>query len=144
MTMDVTTPTSELASSAKLGFKFAFFKLIARDLERLVAFYTGAFGMEERNRIEGENFREVMLGTPGDAFTLVLFHYTDGRAVDIGSAYGPVGFLTRDLDAALDYTTAHGATTVRGPTDAGQMRVCFVIDPEGHEIELLQLIRRKD
>lgn len=134
--------TAETTATAEaLGFKLSFFKLIVRDIDRMVRFYTDAFGMMERNRIEQARFREVMLTTPGESFTLVLIHYTDGRAVEIGSAYGPVGFYTRDLDAAIARTTAHGATLTCGPSETPRMRVCFISDPEGHEIEMLAPIR---
>lgn len=127
--------------SDKPSFRLNFFKLIVSDLDAAQRFYTDAFGLEQRDRIETEQLEEVMLAMPGERFNLVLYRHKDGRALDIGSAYGPVGFVTRDLDAAHAHLLALGAKPVRAPFAMGSMRIAFVTDPEGHEIELIQIVR---
>lgn len=123
------------------GMKLGFFKLIVSDVEALERFYVGSFGMERRAELERPTFREVMLGTPGDTFTLVLLQRHDRPAVEIGSGHGPVGFFTGDLDGAIASATGHGARLTSGPIDAPGMRVAFLTDPDGHELELLQRTR---
>ena len=76
----------------------------------------------------------------GAKFTLVLLRW-NGRALSMGDGFGPAGFLTRDCDAAYARALAYGATAHRPPTDMGPMRVAFVLDPEGHEIEMIQYRR---
>ena len=115
----------------------AFFKIVTADVERAEAFFTGAFAMERTNQVEGPTFREIMLPAPGGGFTLVLFQWRDGRALQSGSLHGPIGFITRDFDASLAQAIAHGATLDRGPFDYGGGRVAFLLGPEGHEIELM-------
>lgn len=139
MTTDVAeAPVTDLSA---LKFKLNFFKLIVRDLDAMQRFYADTFGFEERSRIALPGLEEVMLALPGEQFTLVLYRHTDGREIDIGSGYGPVGFLTRDVEAAVVHALANGATLVTAPREIGSMRLAFVKDPEGHEIEMIQFVR---
>lgn len=141
MTDTATAPAPAATADGELSFRLSFFKLIVRDLEAMVAFYSKTFGFQETRRIKMDAFEEAMLSLPGDRFTLVLFQYSDGRAVEIGSGYGPVGFMTRDADAAYARALANGATELHAPRVGAGMKAAFLRDPEGHEIELLQLVR---
>ncbi|MEO5493938.1 MAG: VOC family protein [Sphingomonas sp.] len=134
----VEAPVTDLSA---LKFRFNFFKLIVRDLDAMQKFYGDTFGFEERSRFTLPTLEEVMLALPGEQFTLVLYRHTDGRDVEIGSGYGPVGFLTRDVDSAVAHALANGASLVAPPRDMGSMRLAFVKDPEGHEIEMIQFVR---
>jgi len=70
---------------------------------------------------------------------LILYQHKDGRKLTLGDAHGPVGFYVRDADAAYAHAIEQGAAPHREPFDAGTMRVAFVLDPEGHEIEMLSM-----
>lgn len=122
---------------ATLGFV----KLVLPDIDAAERFYTAGLGMARRRQVEGPTFREVMLATPGGDFTLVLFQWRDGRALQQGTAHGPVGFLTHDLDLLLQRLLDLGATLKNGPVQGGGMRAVFLYSPDGHEIELLQRIQ---
>jgi len=135
------TATAEAPALADLRFKLNFFKLVVRDADAMTSFYQKAFGFEVRNRIELPGIIEVMLALPGEQFNLVLYQNTDGRDVTIGNGHGPVGFLTRDVDAAYAHALAAGAQPDRPPFDLPSMRIAFVKDPEGHEIEMIQFVR---
>ena len=135
------TDAAESPTLDDLRFKLNFFKLIVRDMAAMQDFYTKTFGFEERSRFALPALEEVMLALPGEQFTLVLYRHTDDREVDIGSGYGPVGFLTRNVDAAVAHALANGATLVAAPRDMPGMRIAFVKDPEGHEIEMIQFVR---
>jgi lactoylglutathione lyase len=115
----------------------AFMKLITNDVEQAEAFYTGALGMARTTQMERPGFREIMVASPGGGFTLVLFQWTDGRALEHGSRHGPLGFITQDFDASLNQAVAHGATLERGPFAFPGAKVAFLKSPEGHEIELM-------
>ncbi len=119
-------------------FSFTFFKINVADIDAAVCFYTGVFGFAVTDTVSLPTLEERMLTLPGSKFTLVLLQWTDGRAITIGNGFGPAGFLTRDVDAAYAKALAHGATTSRAPADLGPMRLAFVFDPEGHEIEMIQ------
>lgn len=130
------------SEATDLGFRLNFFKLVVADMGAMVAFYQTAFGMIEAGaRIDLPELEEAMLTMPGERFTLVLYRWKDGRALDLGSAYGPVGFLTKDIDAAQAKLIATGATPLRGPFALGPMKIAFLADPEGHELELIQYVR---
>jgi lactoylglutathione lyase len=121
---------------ASLGF----FKLIVPDVEVSECFYAGAFGMARRWQVDGHTFREIMLASPDNDFTLVLFQWRDGRVLEQGNAHGPVGFRTPDLDPLLQSALAHGATLKHGPIEGSGVRAAFLFSPDGHEIELLQRV----
>lgn len=125
----------------RLGFKLNFFKLQTADIERLATFFRDAFGLEERDRIDLPTVVEIMLAMPGEQFTLVLLSHKDGRAYDHGAAMGPLGFLTRDVDGAIERVQAHGGSLLHAPAELPGMRYAFVADPDGHQIELMQFVR---
>jgi predicted enzyme related to lactoylglutathione lyase len=70
---------------------------------------------------------------------IVLQCYTDGREIPDARAHGPAGFATDDMDATHAAVVAAGATP-KGPVIVveGGIKVAFLNDPEGHEIELCQ------
>lgn len=115
-----------------------FFKITVSDAETAATFYTDALGMTRRDTIDTPGFREIML-TCGDApFTLVLYQWKDGRTIVHGNGHGPLGFLTRDLEATLATLVENGAKPKGAVTEFGSMRIAFVTTPHGHEIELMQ------
>ena len=119
--------------------RFNFVKIVVRDIAAMERFYTQGLGFSVQDRIEAEGFSEVMLAQKEGAFTLVLYHYTDKRAIEAGNNWGPLGFIVRDCAADHAGLVALGGHEVRPPGPFGAMSVSFVSDPEGHEIELLQL-----
>lgn len=125
-------------SAVAPSMNLAFFKINVADLDTATRFYTDCFGFTVVDQISLPTVAERMLRQPDATFTLVLLRWMDGRAIAIGNGFGPVGFLTRDVDAAYASALRHGAAALRPPSDMGTMRVAFVLDPEGHEIELLQ------
>lgn len=135
---DALAPAPDVAA---YRFRLNFFKLVVRDVDAMAAFYRTTFGFEERRRIELPGLVEVMLALPGETFTLVLYQHSDGREITIGNGHGPVGLLTSDLDGARNHALASGATAGAGPHDLPGMRLAFLLDPEGHEIELIELKR---
>ena len=70
-------------AAARARDTLAFFKIVTADVERAEAFFTGAFAMARTNQVEGPTFREIMLTAPGGGFTLVLFQWRDGRALQL-------------------------------------------------------------
>lgn len=119
--------------------RFSFVKIVVRDIAAMERFYTEGLGFSVQNRIDAEDFNEVMLAQKEGAFTLVLYHYNDKREVTSGNNWGPLGFIVRDCPASHAKLIAMGAHEVRTPGIFGAMTVSFVSDPEGHQMELLQL-----
>lgn len=136
--MSVADAPADAPAAAALGLRLGFFKLHVADLDRSTRFYMDAFGLEQRARYDFPELSEVVLGMPGDRFSLVLLRHADGRAYDIGDGHGPVGFATRDIEGAVARLVEHGADVVRPVFDIPGARIAFLNDPEGHVLELIQ------
>jgi catechol 2,3-dioxygenase-like lactoylglutathione lyase family enzyme len=114
-----------------------FLKFTVADLEAMEAFYQQALGMTVQKRLEFPEFTEVILSSGGA--DLALVRYKDGREVALGTANGPIGVYLKDVDGAYDRAIAAGGEARQPPASMGGIRVAFVADPEGHEIEFLRL-----
>ena len=137
----MTTATAETGATTELRpARMVFVKLIVSDLPAMIDFYKGAFGLAHTRSIEMPGLEEAILQRPGDdrGPSLILYHHTDKRALDLGTAHGPIGLAVTDVDAAFRHAVALGGTPHREPFDVPGMRIAFVLDPEGHEIEMVR------
>ncbi len=119
--------------------KYGFVKIIVNDIDRAVDFYGQAFGFQVARTIEQPTLTEKMLTTadaPGGPF-IILYRHKDGRELTVGNGWGPIGFFVADTDKAYSHALAAGATSSREPYETEGVRIAFVLDPEGHEIELV-------
>jgi len=122
---------------------FGFTKLVVHDLDRMVAFYSEAFGLVEdyrvASRIGDRPIDEVTfeVTSPG-AGVLVLLRYADSDGPVTGEVI--VGFQVPDMDAAVARAVAAGAVVHREPQLMRRYAVttAFLTDPEGHLIELVE------
>jgi lactoylglutathione lyase len=113
------------------------------DIDRSVAFYN-ALGFKEvgRLRIRDEAVNVFMnLPDDGDEPRLELT-YNVGREepYEIGTGYGHIAITTSDLDQRLSDLAALGIEPERAPYTVadGGPRLCFVRDPDGYRIELIE------
>lgn len=134
---------SASAPTAAPSATFAFVKLIVSDLHGAADFYGRVLGLVVAQTIETEVLVEHILAKPGQkgGANLILYQHKDGRALTLGDAHGPVGFYVRDVDATYAHALGQGAQGHVEPLDAGDLRVAFILDPEGHEIELVSVRR---
>jgi lactoylglutathione lyase len=74
-----------------------------------------------------------------DENVLELTYNHDGRTYDLGTAYGHIALAVDDLDASLEQLAGQGITPEREPyrVREGGSRLCFVNDPDGYRIELI-------
>lgn len=137
------TPTTAIGQSAAPSATFAFTKLIVANLDAAVDFYARALGLVVSQTVENADMVEKILAKAGQqgGSNLILYHHKDGRPLTLGDAHGPVGFYVRDVDAAFAHAVEEGAKAHREPFDAGALRVAFILDPDGHEIELVSVKR---
>jgi lactoylglutathione lyase len=133
-------PAAATAPSARFGFV----KFVVRDLAAMRSFYERAFGLAVAQTIDLPDITELVMRRPGEetGFSLILYWNKDGREVALGSAHGPLGLYVRDVDAAFAHAVSQGAAAHREPWDTGAMRVAFVLDPEGRELELISMVKR--
>ena len=114
------------------------------DAERSRAFYE-ALGMEFRRDLpivrDGElEATNYFFGFPGDEAELELTFNHDGRTYELGTGYGHVAIGVDDLDGTLERLAAQGIEPERPPYTVreGGSRLCFVRDPDGYRIELIE------
>jgi predicted enzyme related to lactoylglutathione lyase len=141
--MSETVTQNTAAQATAPSATFAFVKLVVRELEPMLDFYDRVLGLVPVQTVDTPEMTEKILRKRGQeaGAGLILYRHKDGREITLGNAYGPVGFYVRDVDAAYAHAVAEGATPHRPPWDAGNLRVAFILDPEGREIELVSVKR---
>jgi lactoylglutathione lyase len=123
-----------------MGFLHTCYRIT--DIERAVAFYR-ALGFEEVRRapIRDEAIN-VFMTIPGDGDEprLELTYNFGVEHYELGSAYGHIAISADDLDATLARLAELGIEPERPPytVSAGGSRICFVRDPDGYRIEIVE------
>ena len=139
------TAAAPQAKTAPPSARFGFVKFVVQDLPAMRSFYERAFGLVVSQTIDLPDIMELVMRRPGEdtGFSLILYwnKVPLGREAAVGTAHGPLGLFVRDVDAAYAHAVKEGATAHREPWDTGAMRVAFVLDPEGRELELISMIR---
>ena len=118
---------------------FTFVKLTVADIDAATTFFEKGFGLTHADTVDTSTFREHMMTGSKGSTTIVLFHWKDGRAIETGDGWGPLGMISRDLDADLARAIAAGAKQKGETVQFGPARIAFVTAPEGHEIEIMQM-----
>jgi lactoylglutathione lyase len=114
------------------------------DPEKSRAFYE-ALGFEFRRELpivrEGElEATNYFFGMPGQTEELELTFNHDGRTYELGTAYGHVAVGVDDLDGTLARLAEEGIQPEQKPyrVREGGSRLCFVADPDGYRVELIE------
>lgn len=113
------------------------------EIDRSVAFYE-ALGFAETGRLPiRDEAINVFMNMPGDGDAPRLeLTYNVGREepYEIGTGYGHIAITSEDLDATLARLAAQGIEPERAPYTVreGGSRLCFVRDPDGYRIELIE------
>ncbi|HET6600406.1 MAG TPA: VOC family protein [Gaiella sp.] len=116
----ITDPKLSRAFYEALGFRFAHEMDIVRDGVREATNYFYSIGDAE------------------DVLELTYNH--DGRAYDMGTAYGHIAVGVDDLGATLVQLNEQGIEPEGEPyrVREGGSLLCFVRDPDGYRIELIE------
>ena len=112
------------------------------DIDRSVAFYE-ALGFEETGRIPiRDEAINVFMNLPGDGESprLELTWNIGVDSYEIGTGYGHIAITTADLDGTLEALAEKGIDPEKPPYSIreGGSRLCFVRDPDGYRIELIE------
>jgi len=113
------------------------------EIDRSVAFYE-ALGFQELRRMPiREEAINVFMGLPEDDLAPRLeltFNFGRTEPYEIGTGYGHIAITTTDLDAMLEQLAALGIEPERPPYTVreGGSRLCFVRDPDGYRIEVIE------
>jgi lactoylglutathione lyase len=75
-----------------------------------------------------------------DENVLELTYNHDGRTYELGTAYGHIAITADDLDSTLEQLAGQGIEPEKPPYSVreGGSRLCFVRDPDGYRIELIE------
>jgi lactoylglutathione lyase len=111
------------------------------DPERSIAFYE-ALGLEKRRELpirdEAVNY---FFGVPGAGGPeLELTHNFGVSGYELGTGYGHIAVMVDDLEQTLTrLASEHGIEPERAPyrVREGGSLICFVRDPDGYRIELI-------
>jgi len=123
--------------------------ITVNDLDRSLAFYRDALGLEVRNDVASDGFRWVTLGSASQpALEIVLSQPHAGRSQADGDALQELltkgvlpmtVFRTDDVDATFEKVRAFGAEVLQEPIDQPWgPRDCAFRDPSGNMVRISQ------
>jgi lactoylglutathione lyase len=113
------------------------------DIDRSVAFYR-ALGFEEIGRLPiRDEAVNVFMNQPGDGDSPRLeltFNVGRDEPYDVGTGYGHIAITSDDLDGTLARLRGQGIEPEKPPYTVSKegSRLCFVRDPDGYRIELIE------
>ncbi len=111
------------------------------DPERSIAFYE-ALGLEKRRELPiREEAVNYFLGVPGiDQPELELTYNFGVDAYELGTGYGHIALTVDDMSSTLAALAEKGIEPEREPYTVreGGSLLCFVRDPDGYRIELIE------
>jgi lactoylglutathione lyase len=115
----ITDPETSRAFYEALGFEFS------RDMD-----------IVRNGEVEATNY---FFSMGGNENVLELTFNHDGRTYEMGDAYGHIAIAADDLDETLSRLKEQGIEPEREPyrVREGGSRLCFVRDPDGYRIELI-------
>lgn len=123
--------------------KFLHTMIRVTDLEKSIEFYTKVLGMRVLDRTENTQYRYtlVFVGYEQGGTTIELTHNWDTDQYEMGNAFGHLALGVEDIYSACDQIKALGGNVTRepGPVKGGSTHIAFITDPDGYQIELIQV-----
>jgi predicted enzyme related to lactoylglutathione lyase len=147
--MQIQGPSADITKETAVTVNsFLFTKLMVRDIVKLERFYREVLGFAHVRRIEegagNHAFVEVFLSVgqaPGGP-QLVLMQYLNRPAPAPGEAV--LGLMVDDVDETVTAVQAGGGGIAVPAFIIPEhfLRMAYVTDPEGHTLELMQMLPR--
>jgi lactoylglutathione lyase len=80
------------------------------------------------------------MGLPGDDDRLELTYNFGVDSYELGTGYNHIAITAPDLDGTLDQLKEQGIEPEKPPYTVreGGSRICFVRDPDGYRIEIIE------
>ena len=110
------------------------------DPDASVEFYE-ALGFEKRRELPiRDEATNIFMGLPGDDDRLELTYNFGLESYELGTGYGHIAVTVEDLDGTLERLAGQGIEPEKPPYSVreGGSRLCFVRDPDGYRIELIE------
>ncbi len=139
------TQALAMIPNVRLGLIMKFLHTMLRvvDLDKSIEFYTKVLGMSVLETTENTEYRYtlVFVGFEAGGTTIELTHNWDTNSYEKGTAFGHIALGVDDIYAACDKIKALGGKVTRepGPVKGGSTHIAFITDPDGYQIELIQL-----
>ena len=110
------------------------------NMERAVAFYRDAIGLEITNTIEEENFRETILGTDGGARIQLAYHFGKDEPIEHVNSFWKHYVYTSDCKALYAKAIEGGGKSMLEPMvlERWDCTVAMVEDPDGYPLEIVE------
>ena len=88
----------------------------------------------------GDEAVNVFMGLPGEDPVLELTYNHGVDAYELGTGYNHIAIAVDDLDGTLEGLAEEGIEPEKEPYTVreGGSRLCFVRDPDGYRIELIE------
>ncbi len=131
-------------NAAKTGYRMLHTMVRVKDLDKSIAFYTGAMGMKllrRRDVPEGKyTLAFVGYGDEADATVVELTHNWGHAGYNVGDGFGHLAVGMPDVYGACEAMRKTGVKITRepGPVKFGTTVIAFVEDPDGYKIELVE------
>ena len=113
------------------------------DIDSSTEFYR-RLGFEPRGRLNFASAYNVYMGLPGGGDVLELtVNVGRDQPYDLGEGYNHMALVVDDLDGLLAELAGAGIQPEKPPYGVGgtdtreEYRICFVADPDGYRIELI-------
>ncbi|OHC29434.1 MAG: lactoylglutathione lyase [Pseudomonadales bacterium RIFCSPLOWO2_12_59_9] len=138
-------------SSSPVPVRLLHTMLRVADLERSLAFYTGALGMRllRREEYPGGRFTLAFVGYGAEhvGAVLELTYNWDSDCYAQGSAFGHIALAVIELRSTCAALAALGVKVLREPgpmtfsavNSAAPEVIAFIEDPDGYSIELIEV-----
>ena len=110
------------------------------DIDKSVAFYE-KLGFQEMRRMPiRDEAINVFMGLPDDGARLELTYNHGVDSYEMGTGYNHIAVTVEDLDGTLEGLAGQGIEPEKPPYSVreGGNRICFVRDPDGYRIELIE------
>jgi lactoylglutathione lyase len=110
------------------------------DPEASVEFYE-ALGFEKRRELPiRDEAINIFMGLPGVDDRLELTYNFGVESYELGTGYGHIAITVDDLDGTLERLAGQGIEPEKPPYSIreGGSRLCFVRDPDGYRVELIE------
>ena len=110
------------------------------DIDKSVSFYE-KLGFEEIRRMPiRDEAVNVFMGLPDDGARLELTYNHGVDSYEMGTGYNHIAVTVEDLDGTLEGLAGQGIEPEKPPYSVreGGSRICFVRDPDGYRVELIE------
>ena len=115
------------------------------DLDKSIAFYTGAMGMKilRKREVPDGKYTLAFVGYDDESSQAVVeltYNWDQAKPYEIGSGFGHLAVGVPDVKSVCEQVAKAGGKITRapGPVKFGTTVIAFVEDPDGYKIEFIQ------